>query len=296
MRELTECREHLYRRHLAPPYCKRCKKGFDDEETLQAHLFARIPCSFEEGKPPDGISGAMKKALKNRKNTNPKQSQSERWKEIYRMLFPGSQVPEPCMFLHWNPSLPSILHADQMIGFGPVRDWIELGDFEAYCQQELPKVIRSHFETEIGKDKTTLDDSALSQTVKIVQFYHSMVLSNYRSQLPSLSTNNDPNKAPSASDICNNAASSRSTELTSFSTLTECNECNAISMIPQNIVYEPQVEELNLWEPSLTLELGFTMNNHPDPFHQFDLPDQFHQFDLSQSWIEPDNSCDFAEI
>jgi len=153
-----------------------------------------------------------------------------------------------------------------------VLDLIELGDFEAYCQQELPKVTRSHLETQIGKDKTTLDDSALSQTVKTVQFYHEMVLSNYRLQLPSLSTNTDPNEAPSASDICNNAASSRSTELTSASTLTEC---NAISMVPQNVVCEPQVEEFD-WEELLSFELGFN------------LPNPLHQFDLAQSWIEPD--------
>lgn len=276
MRELTECREHLYRRHLAPPYCKRCKQEFNDEETLQVHLFAHIPCSFKEGEPPDGISGAMRKALKNRKNTNPKQSQSERWKEIYRMLFPDSEVPEPCMFQYWNSSLPSILHADQIIGFGPVRDLIELGDFEAYCRQELPKVIRSHLEIEARKGKTTLDDSDLSQTVKIVQLYHEMVLSKYRSQLPSLSPNNDPNKAPSASDICNSASSSRSTESTSASALTEW---NATSTIPQNMACEPQVEELDWFQSALTRELGFA-NNFPDP-----LP----QFNLSPSWTESDD-------
>jgi hypothetical protein len=56
MADLTNPREHLYRCHLAPPYCQRCKEVFGTEQDLKSHLFDLMPCYFKEGDPPDGIS------------------------------------------------------------------------------------------------------------------------------------------------------------------------------------------------------------------------------------------------
>jgi len=87
---------------MASAYCPRCKKLFDTDEDVRTHLVDPEPCSFKQGDPPDGISVSMQKALKSRKATSQNLPQPERWKEIYRMLFPGHDVPEPCMCLLTN--------------------------------------------------------------------------------------------------------------------------------------------------------------------------------------------------
>ena len=48
------------------------------------------------GQPPDGITPENEKQLKSRKKTHPNQSDGDRWKDIYKLLFPNEEVPSPC--------------------------------------------------------------------------------------------------------------------------------------------------------------------------------------------------------
>jgi hypothetical protein len=45
---------------------------------------------------PDGITPEIAVKLKSRKKASPDQSVPERWKDIYRLLFPDELVPLPC--------------------------------------------------------------------------------------------------------------------------------------------------------------------------------------------------------
>jgi 3-dehydroquinate dehydratase len=79
-----------------------------------------------------------------------------------------------------------------MPGFRSVEDLIDLSDFEAYFQEELPRVIQSDNENQICRDQTYFDD-----TLNTVQYFHGLIISNYRSQLAREtsiieSTNNPP--------------------------------------------------------------------------------------------------------
>jgi hypothetical protein len=65
---------------------------------LQSHLLAHMPRSFKEGEPPDIISCEKQRVLKNRKHTGQSLPQPEKWKEIYHILFPGRNIPDPSTF------------------------------------------------------------------------------------------------------------------------------------------------------------------------------------------------------
>ena len=58
-------REHLYRRHIAP------------EEV-------------------EGVTHQQLEKLKSKKKISPDQSEEDRWKEVYKILFPTERVPSPC--------------------------------------------------------------------------------------------------------------------------------------------------------------------------------------------------------
>jgi hypothetical protein len=107
-------RKRLYRRHLALPYCARCKDVIDTDASLQTHLVDPLSCSFKPGDPPKGISVEIQKALKRRRTTGQNLPQWERWKEIYRMLFDNHDVPEPCIYptstMNLTPSAPLMIH------------------------------------------------------------------------------------------------------------------------------------------------------------------------------------------
>jgi hypothetical protein len=91
-------REHLYRNHKALPYCKRCWKVFETEELLDSH--ATVPassiCEVLPGNPPEGITPKQMLELKSKAKPYSNQNEADRWKKIFRLLFPDESVPSPC--------------------------------------------------------------------------------------------------------------------------------------------------------------------------------------------------------
>jgi hypothetical protein len=89
------CRGHLYRYHRIFQ-CQRCKELFKDQEALERHFLEVKSCELNLAEPTEGITGNVEKRLRSRKKTHRDQSESERWQEIYRILFPREEVPSPC--------------------------------------------------------------------------------------------------------------------------------------------------------------------------------------------------------
>ncbi|KAN0104089.1 hypothetical protein V8E51_009834 [Hyaloscypha variabilis] len=86
---------HLYKYHLVHQ-CQRCKDVFVSEEELDIHIEAEEGCNSKTTEPVEGITLKMKEKLRSRKKAYPGQTEAERWKEIYQILFPGEAVPDPC--------------------------------------------------------------------------------------------------------------------------------------------------------------------------------------------------------
>jgi hypothetical protein len=96
---LTSTRAHLYTTHLVFP-CLRCKESFSYERELERHMLATNICEVN----PSGVFTVTKGIFPNlaarlrslKKRHRGPTSQEERWKEIYRILFPAEEMPSPC--------------------------------------------------------------------------------------------------------------------------------------------------------------------------------------------------------
>ena len=96
-------REHLYRTHVRHE-CPRCFQVFLKDDALREHQRATEACPRREQCIDDGydwdqgFNEDQKKKLKSRKGRKD-MPEEEKWKDIYRILFPSdpeSEIPSPC--------------------------------------------------------------------------------------------------------------------------------------------------------------------------------------------------------
>ncbi|KAF4630543.1 hypothetical protein G7Y89_g7597 [Cudoniella acicularis] len=114
---------------FACPYHKWNPSKYED---LQAYISSVEGCSLRVANPPEGITTDMLKALKSRKKFN--QTEEERWKGTYRILFPREcEVP--------SPYVDSVNDETSRV----------LDFFEEYCRTEMrkkfSKLLEDHFST-----------------------------------------------------------------------------------------------------------------------------------------------------
>ncbi|OCK79198.1 hypothetical protein K432DRAFT_355440 [Lepidopterella palustris CBS 459.81] len=94
-------KEHLYRRHALPLRCPRCYQPFQNDAALNEHHRARQGCEVREEDPTEGFDKEQENKLKSRKRRQPDRSEEDRWRHVYRILFPDdipSAMPSPCKF------------------------------------------------------------------------------------------------------------------------------------------------------------------------------------------------------
>ncbi|KAK4247546.1 hypothetical protein C7999DRAFT_14431 [Corynascus novoguineensis] len=91
---ISRLKEHLYRRHYKV-HCQRCKRIFSDARQLAEHEMSIVACEVLDIGSPSDITTHQEKQLKSRKHTTRRQTDEEKWRDIYRLLFPGDQIPSP---------------------------------------------------------------------------------------------------------------------------------------------------------------------------------------------------------
>lgn len=89
-------REHLYRRHISPPQCPRCGESFNEQEELDSHARNDIQCEIGEVIAFEGIGPRKLKLLKCKKKSEDDPGEEGRWRDVFRILFPGAPFPTPC--------------------------------------------------------------------------------------------------------------------------------------------------------------------------------------------------------
>jgi hypothetical protein len=62
-------------------------------------------CEVLDVIPPGDITTYQEKQLKSRKHTTRRQTDEEKWRDIYRLLFPSEEIPSPCK---WPSRLPQV--------------------------------------------------------------------------------------------------------------------------------------------------------------------------------------------
>ncbi|KAF5637721.1 hypothetical protein F52700_4423 [Fusarium sp. NRRL 52700] len=89
-------KEHIYRSHKAPIYCKRCFEKVKTEKELDVHLRQDPACEVvSPSRDMPGIDNETKERLKSRRGIQ-NFSEEEKWKHMYKVLFPRTEdIPSP---------------------------------------------------------------------------------------------------------------------------------------------------------------------------------------------------------
>ncbi|RDL29978.1 uncharacterized protein BP5553_10605 [Venustampulla echinocandica] len=177
---IARVKEHLYRCHQVAPHCKRCWQTFKNQQQLDTHLTvaAQEICEIRPGNSPEGITPEIERRLRSRKKSHPNQTDEERWKDIYKLLFPNATVPSPYFEIVQDepPSSP---------------DSRELANYEGYLRRELPRLVRSNIEEVVRRETQPLEAVLVGSLVGIIQDCQDRVFRAYRETQgfdPSIST------------------------------------------------------------------------------------------------------------
>ncbi|CCT69142.1 uncharacterized protein FFB20_11743 [Fusarium fujikuroi] len=90
-------KEHLYRNHSPPKYqCRRCSSDLKTAGALGTHskqIPACDPCTSTQDQ--DILDDDTLERLRSKKGMGQKKSESEKWTEVYKIVFPNDRVPSP---------------------------------------------------------------------------------------------------------------------------------------------------------------------------------------------------------
>ncbi|KAJ0387319.1 hypothetical protein COL922a_002561 [Colletotrichum nupharicola] len=90
---------------LACPYLKHDPKTYEAE--VREHLKSQSLCEVLEGVSVEGFDEVQEKQLKSKKRGRVVKSEQDKWKEIYRILFPDStEIPDPLYNLAFDDTSP----------------------------------------------------------------------------------------------------------------------------------------------------------------------------------------------
>lgn len=87
----------MYRCHVTKIRYPRCWIERENQEGLACHLQAEVPCQIAQQPPVEGVCPRKLELLKCKKKQSLDDPGEEgRWRDIYRILFPGARVPSSC--------------------------------------------------------------------------------------------------------------------------------------------------------------------------------------------------------
>ncbi|KAI8286072.1 hypothetical protein K4K60_000717 [Colletotrichum sp. SAR11_57] len=90
------------------PNCPRCRMTFSAEAEVREHLKSQSLCEVLEGVSVEGFDEVQEKQLKSKKRGRVVKSEQDKWREIYRILFPdSSEIPDPLYNLAFDDTTPT---------------------------------------------------------------------------------------------------------------------------------------------------------------------------------------------
>jgi hypothetical protein len=63
---------------------------------VNVHLMQQIACERKDIEHIDGVTTEIFEKLRSKKKAQKDQTEADRWKDIYKLLFPNEMVPSPC--------------------------------------------------------------------------------------------------------------------------------------------------------------------------------------------------------
>ncbi|KAM4059848.1 hypothetical protein HRG_014153 [Hirsutella rhossiliensis] len=100
----------------------------------------------------EGFDAAQERSLKSRKRTNPELSETEKWREVFKILFPhvlDNDIPSPFYEYSQTSQRPDSTQ-------GSDSDY--LAECEAYMLRELPQRLRNALGRELDRDLNIVEE------------------------------------------------------------------------------------------------------------------------------------------
>lgn len=85
--------------HAQLPHCRRCYATFENESLLTEHARSVNGCAKQDPISLQGFDKDQEKRLKGRSDMFQADSEEEKWKIVYLILFPDTalgELPSPC--------------------------------------------------------------------------------------------------------------------------------------------------------------------------------------------------------
>lgn len=184
-RTLTSDREHLYRRHLLPPQCHRCCSVFQNDVALRDHQRDLRGCEIREQLPPEGFDKEQERRLKSKKRSQVFQSEEDKWKGVYRILFPDdddANMPSP--YIEYQPCT------------GQTTEATSVARFQEFSRLELPRMVRRTLEAVVEQEAQPLEDKLKEQLVDIVKQCQAQLESMFQGTSSKSPSDPPPNAVP----------------------------------------------------------------------------------------------------
>ncbi|KAK0622600.1 hypothetical protein B0T14DRAFT_426607 [Immersiella caudata] len=185
---------HLYRRHRQPKYrCGRCWQPFKDEASHLDHQRLPDPCSLKHMEHVEGFNAGQERSLRSRKRASPELSETDKWRDVYKILFPhitSDEIPSP--FYEYG-------ELSSTKDKGLLSSWDRLKECEEYVLREVPPRLRNALSRELEADLSVMEESLRRKATACVKTLISDVFRELRESAPGapaiLSTEGQPGQS-----------------------------------------------------------------------------------------------------
>nr|RBQ88790.1 hypothetical protein FVER53263_20889 [Fusarium verticillioides] len=139
--DVNKVKEHLFRCHLPKKYrgkhtCRRCDTSFETDELLLDHQHQETPCPKRK---PDAIHGMLSREqaarLRSLKRKSSKESEEDRWFDIYRIAFPNSNrmMENTSPYHESNNTSLSTIKSTSSNGISQYKDYLQNRNAKEYA-------------------------------------------------------------------------------------------------------------------------------------------------------------------
>lgn len=130
-------------------------------------------CETKSGHSPEGVTPEQIIQLRSRKKTSRTQTDEDRWRDIYRLLFPSQKNPPPSPYFE-----PVEDHTSS--GLSP--DSQDLLEYETFLRREIPRLVRSTLEQQARVEIQPLEQALVESLPKIIQECQESAFRAYRAR------------------------------------------------------------------------------------------------------------------
>ncbi|KAF2830185.1 hypothetical protein CC86DRAFT_403493 [Ophiobolus disseminans] len=157
-------KEHLYREHAMPLFCRRCNMTFENESQITDHSRSMDMCIVTDTLPPEGFDKDQEKELKKRKKMFRAESEEQKWKIVYLILFPDTALTElPTPYYDIEPATTPELPEKG----SPKAHQIK--QFDAFMNRELPRKVRKALELAMERKFGPIEETLKNDLENIIR-------------------------------------------------------------------------------------------------------------------------------